>query len=60
LHDLLREHGVDHDLVRLSGPHDYVFNQGPGVISLLTFHDRELRSEGSRTGESLGVAGDDR
>ena len=27
----------------LSGPHDYIFNQGPGALALLLFHDRALR-----------------
>lgn len=27
------------------GPHDYVFNRGPGSIEMLFFHDRALRRE---------------
>jgi enterochelin esterase-like enzyme len=33
----------DHDLV--PGPHDYVFNRGPGSIEMLLWHDRVLRGE---------------
>ena len=29
------------------GPHDYVFNQGPGGVEMLLFHDRALRGEPS-------------
>jgi hypothetical protein len=29
----------------LTGPHDYVFNRGPGGIEMLLFHDRALRGE---------------
>jgi hypothetical protein len=34
--------GVGHDLVDVPGPHDYVFNRGPGSIELLLWHDRVL------------------
>jgi iron(III)-salmochelin esterase len=34
--------GVEHDFVVLPGPHDYVFNRGPGSIELLAWHDRAL------------------
>jgi len=37
--------GVEHDLVVIPGPHDYVFNRGPGVYEMLLFHDRALRGE---------------
>lgn len=43
MHNLLDEHDVPHDFLMLTGPHDYIFNQGPGVISLLMFHDTALR-----------------
>jgi enterochelin esterase-like enzyme len=34
--------GVAHDFADVPGPHDYVFNRGPGSIELLTWHDRRL------------------
>jgi hypothetical protein len=34
--------GVKHDFARVPGPHDYVFNRGPGVYELLTWHDAML------------------
>jgi hypothetical protein len=34
--------GVDHDFAEVPGPHDYVFNRGPGSIELLLWHDRVL------------------
>jgi len=35
--------GVSHELRVVPGPHDYVFNRGPGVYEMLVFHDRALR-----------------
>lgn len=35
--------GVSHELRIIPGPHDYVFNRGPGVYEMLVFHDRVLR-----------------
>jgi enterochelin esterase-like enzyme len=43
MHHALDQAGVGHDLLVLTGPHDYVFNQGPGVLSLLLFHGEALR-----------------
>ena len=37
-----RAAGVAHDFADLPGPHDYVFNRGPGSIELLLWHDRAL------------------
>jgi hypothetical protein len=37
-----RSVGVDHDFADVPGPHDYVFNRGPGSIELLLWHDRVL------------------
>jgi enterochelin esterase-like enzyme len=34
--------GIAHDFADLPGPHDYVFNRGPGSIDLLLWHDRAL------------------
>jgi hypothetical protein len=38
-----RAAGIAHDFADVPGPHDYVFNRGPGSIELLTWHDRALR-----------------
>lgn len=35
---------VPHDFADLPGPHDYVFNRGPGSIELVTWYDRTLRA----------------
>jgi enterochelin esterase-like enzyme len=37
-----RAAGVAHDFAEFPGPHDYVFNRGPGSIELLLWHDRAL------------------
>jgi acetyl esterase/lipase len=37
-----RAAGVAHDFADVPGPHDYIFNRGPGSIELLTWHDRAL------------------
>ncbi len=42
MHALLVENNIPHRLLRLTGPHDYIFNQGPGAISLLMFHNEAL------------------
>jgi hypothetical protein len=34
--------GVSHEFADVPGPHDYVFNRGPGSIELLLWHDRAL------------------
>jgi hypothetical protein len=34
--------GIPHDYQDLPGPHDYVFNRGPGSLELLFWHDRVL------------------
>jgi iron(III)-salmochelin esterase len=34
--------GISHDFADVPGPHDYVFNRGPGSIELLLWHDRAL------------------
>ncbi|MFH0960519.1 MAG: alpha/beta hydrolase-fold protein [Pseudomonadota bacterium] len=36
---LLNSEGIPHTYLNLTGPHDYIFNQGPGSISLLMFHN---------------------
>jgi hypothetical protein len=37
-----RAAGIAHDYADVPGPHDYIFNRGPGSIELLTWHDRVL------------------
>ncbi len=44
MHAMLKEKGIPHEYFVLKGPHDYIFNQGPGVISLLVFHDESLHA----------------
>jgi enterochelin esterase-like enzyme len=34
---------VQHDLVVTPGPHDYVWNRGPGGAEMLLWHERVLR-----------------
>ncbi|MDP3279272.1 MAG: alpha/beta hydrolase-fold protein [Deltaproteobacteria bacterium] len=34
---------IPHDLRLIEGPHDYIFNQGPGAVEMLLFHERALR-----------------
>jgi len=43
LSEELRKRRLPHALKVTPGGHDYAFNQGPGAIELLTFHDRALR-----------------
>lgn len=43
LHEALERAEIEHEMTLLSGPHDYIFNQGPGALSLLRFHDSALR-----------------
>jgi hypothetical protein len=38
--------GIEHTFLLSPGPHDYVFNRGPGVYELLDFHDRALHLQG--------------
>ncbi len=37
--------GIHTELVTVPGPHDYVFNRGPGGYEMLMFHDRVLRGQ---------------
>jgi iron(III)-salmochelin esterase len=48
MHVALDREGIDHDLLLLTGPHDYIFNQGPGALSLLLFHTEALRAPRAR------------
>ena len=34
---------IDHKFLIVPGPHDYIFNRGPGAIEMLFYHDRALR-----------------
>lgn len=43
LHQLLVANKIPHAYLTLTGPHDYIFNQGPGALALLLFHDQALR-----------------
>jgi enterochelin esterase-like enzyme len=42
-HSALERRGVRHDFLVVPGPHDYVFNRGPGALEMLVYHDRVLR-----------------
>ncbi len=44
MHELLSSQGIPHRYLVLTGPHDYIFNQGPGSIALLVFHNEALKS----------------
>ncbi len=44
LHSMLDGVGIPHRFLMLTGPHGYTFNQGPGSLSLLMFHDEVLWS----------------
>lgn len=41
----VRAAGVPIHFSVVQGPHDYAFNQGPGALEMLLFHDRALRGE---------------
>ena len=38
---------VDHEFRVVAGPHDYIFNRGPGAMEMLFWHDRALRGGAS-------------
>jgi len=44
MHRLLLSKGIAHRFHVLTGPHDYIFNQGPGSIALLVFHNEALKA----------------
>jgi pimeloyl-ACP methyl ester carboxylesterase len=39
----MRQQGVRHQLLVTPGPHDYVYNRGPGSFEMLLWHERVLR-----------------
>jgi hypothetical protein len=45
LSQTLNGQGVKTEFVQVAGPHDYIFNQGPGSYEMLMWHDRALRGE---------------
>lgn len=45
LSERLAEQQLSHTLTVVPGPHDYVFNRGPGSLELLLFHGRTLARE---------------
>jgi hypothetical protein len=47
MHRLLLEQGIAHLYYVLTGPHDYIFNQGPGSLALLVFHNEALNRKPS-------------
>lgn len=42
-HDKLVARGVPHDFAVVPGPHDYIWNKGPGAMEMLLWNDRVLR-----------------
>ena len=42
MHQILVGEGIKHSYLKLTGPHDYIFNQGPGAVALLLFHNQVL------------------
>ncbi len=45
--DMLETEGVPVSFLNLTGPHDYIFNQGPGALSMLLFHSHAMRKRPS-------------
>lgn len=45
MHRLLFTRGIPHRYSVLTGPHDYIFNQGPGCLALLVFHNEALNKK---------------
>jgi hypothetical protein len=41
---VLRRDAVPHELLVTPGPHDYVYNRGPGSFEMLLWHERVLRA----------------
>lgn len=47
LAEQLTKDRVPHELTVAQGPHDYVFNRGPGAAEMLLWHERALRGLGA-------------
>jgi len=47
MHQFLLSKKIPHSYYVLTGPHDYIFNQGPGSIALLVFHNEVLNGKQS-------------
>lgn len=43
LDEKLRARGVAHEFTIEAGPHDYIWNKGPGAVEMLMWNDRVLR-----------------
>jgi hypothetical protein len=43
LSQALHEEHIPHELLVTPGPHDYVYNRGPGSYEMLLWHERVLR-----------------
>ena len=41
----LRAASITHEVLVVPGPHDYVWNRGPGSVEMLLWYDRTLRGE---------------
>jgi len=39
----LARRSIAHQLIVTDGPHDYIWNRGPGAVEMLMFHERVLR-----------------
>ncbi len=39
----LTARSIEHQLIVTLGPHDYLWNRGPGAVEMLMFHERALR-----------------
>ncbi len=48
MHRFLLAKKIHHTYYMLTGPHDYIFNQGPGSVALLVFHNEALNGKRSR------------
>jgi len=50
LHRMLDADRIPHTYLVLNGPHDYIFNQGPGALSLLMFHHQAAGQPSPQSG----------
>jgi hypothetical protein len=42
-HENLKKEKIPHDFYVTPGPHDYIWNKGPGAIEMMTWHERVER-----------------